>query len=507
MPNRPMSNAARWAAFALSGWVLGSCAAGPLSPTRAGQGPPPVEGRARRAAPPGFAGLADGLRPSVVHVSTRNPGVRARRGGLSTDLREFFDRMFENRDAAGPAETAAGERPSFGGGGGEGGTGTGFLIGARGEILTNHHVVEGAAEIRVRLYGGEWRQASLVGADPLTDLALLRIHSKKPLPGARLGDSAGARVGDWVLAIGNPFGLEETVTAGILSAKGRALEGAIFSGYLQTDAPIHRGNSGGPLLNLRGEVIGVNTAVVSGTPGIGFAIPINLVRRLLPDLRAHGRVRRGWIGVSIQEMDPELARYFRLPRAGKGGVLIARVREGGPAGRAGLRAGDVILSLGGLPLRGSQDFGRALARAGIGAPTPLQVFRGGESLVIPVMVRELRESRTTSKIGPSKPAKPAHPPFGLDLRPLSPSMASRLGLEDPAGLIVAAVDSGSAADRAGVRRGDIVRSIGLQAVRSEKGMREILQGLKGGETLLLIQRGDQRIFLLLKIAPRPALQS
>ena len=240
-----MSNAARWAAFALSGWVLGSCAAGPLSPTRAGQGPPPVEGRARRAAPPGFAGLADRLRPSVVHVSTRNPGVRARRGGLSTDLREFFDRMFENRDAAGPAETAAGERPSFGGGGGEGGTGTGFLIGARGEILTNHHVVEGAAEIRVRLYGGEWRQASLVGADPLTDLALLRIRSEKPLPGARLGDSAGARVGDWVLAIGNPFGLEETVTAGILSAKGRALEGAIFSGYLQTDAPIHRGNSAG----------------------------------------------------------------------------------------------------------------------------------------------------------------------------------------------------------------------------------------------------------------------
>ncbi len=167
----------------------------------------------------------------------------------------------------------------------------------------------------------------------------------------------------------------------------------------------------------------------------------------------------------------------------------------------------MILSLGGLPLRGSRDFGRALARAGIGAPTPLQVFRGGESLVIPVMVRELRESRTTSKIGPSKPAKPAHPPFGLELRPLSPSMASRLGLEDPAGLIVAAVDPGSAADRAGVRRGDIVRSIGLQAVRSEKGMREILQGLKGGETLLLIQRGDQRIFLLLKIAPRPALQS
>ena len=252
----------------------------------------------------------------------------------------------------------------------------------------------------------------------------------------------------------------------------------------------------------------MNTAVVSGAPGIGFAIPINLVRRLLPDFRAHGRIRRGWIGVSIQEMAPDLARYFRLPRAGGGGgVLIARVREGGPAGRAGLRAGDVILSLGGLPLRGSQDFGRALARAGIGAPTPLQVFRGGESLVIPVMVRELRESRTTSKIGPSKPAKPAHPPFGLELRPLSPSMAFRLGLEDPAGLIVAGVDPGSAADRAGVRRGDIVRSIGLQAVRSEKGIQEILQGLKGGETLLLIQRGDQRIFLLLKIAPRPALQS
>jgi serine protease Do len=447
--------------------------------------------------------LANRLRPSVVHVNARIPGVRARRGGptggLSTDLKEFFDRMFENPGGAGPDETAAAENPP------SGGSGTGFLIGARGEILTNHHVVEGAAEIRVRLYGGEWREASLVGADPLTDLALLRIRPERPLPGARLGDSAGARVGEWVLAIGNPFGLEETVTAGILSAKGRALEGAIFSGYLQTDAPIHRGNSGGPLMNLRGEVIGVNTAVVSGAPGIGFVIPINLVKRLLPDLRAHGRVRRGWIGVSIQELDPDLARYFKLPRAGGG--LIARVWEGGPAGRAGLRAGDVILSLGGLRLRGSQDFGRALARAGIGAHTTLQVFRGGESLVIQVMVRELRESRTASKIGPSKPARPAHPPFGLDLRPLSSSMASRLGLEDPAGLIVAAVDPGSAADRAGVRRGDIVRSIGLQAVRSEKGFREILRGLKGEKTLLLIQRGDQRIFLLLEIAPRPALQS
>ena len=478
----------------LAGLVLGSCA--PVAPPPPQRERPSGEKALRPPLAPRFAELAARLRPSVVHVRARRPGAPRRRGletgGLSTDLREFFKRLFGNRRESAPQEPGEAGDDSLGG------TGTGFLIGSEGEILTNHHVVEGADQIRVRLYEGEWLEARVVGADPRTDLALLRVKTQRPLRGASLGDSGRVRVGEWVLAIGNPFGLEETVTAGILSAKGRALGSAVFTGYLQTDAPIHAGNSGGPLLNLKGEVIGVNTAVAREATGIGFAIPINLVRRLLPDLRKHGRVRRGWIGVSVQDVDPGLRRHFKLP--GAAGVLITHLQAKGPATKGGLRPGDVILSLGGFPLRGSEDFGRALERAPIGVPAKLEVIRGGKKLNVSVTVRELKVSRPAS-IRPAKPVSLRHPPLGLELRPLSPQMADRMGLEDPAGLIAATVDPGGPADRAGVRRGDVIRSIGLRAVRTLKGFREILKGLKGPKILVLIQRSDQHFFTLLDVFP------
>lgn len=455
--------------------------------------PPPSKDSPLPAVPAGIAELAARLRPSVVHISAHKaegPRRSGRKpGGLATDLREFFDRFFGRRGELDPEESEGNEEFW------DDGTGTGFLIGDRGEILTNHHVVEGTGRIRVRLHRGEWLDARLIGADPRTDLALLEISAERSLVGAPLGNSAKVRVGEWVVAIGSPFGLEETVTVGILSAKGRTLEGSEFSGFLQTDATIHRGNSGGPLLNLRGEVIGVNTAVVTGAPGIGFTIPINLVRRLLPELRQFGRVRRGWIGVAVQDVDPELARYFRL--SGAGGVLVTHVQEKGPAQEAGLRPGDIILSMDGGDLEGAPDFERALERAPINIPSDLRLLRGGKALKVRVTVRELREPLPVST-GRTQRGRLAYPPLGLRLQSLTPSVASRMGIDDPAGLVVKDVETEGPADRAGIRRGDIIRLIDMQAVRSERGVQEILRALKGRQILFLIQRGDRRFFVLLR---------
>jgi serine protease Do len=410
-------------------------------------------------------------------------------GGLTTDLRDFFGRFFGSQGEVAPLSGVA-ETESRGDG-----RGTGFLIGTKGEILTNHHVVEGAKRIRVRLYKGEWLDARLIGADPYTDLALLEINSKGPWFGAPLGDSLKTRVGEWVLAIGNPFGLEETVTAGILSAKGRTLEGSEFSAFLQTDAPIHRGNSGGPLLNISGEVIGVNTAVVAGAAGIGFAIPINLVRRLLPNLRRFGRVRRGWIGVSIQDIGPKLGRYFKI--SGSGGVLVTHVQGQGPAGKAGVRPGDIIVSMEGVKLKDTQGFGRVLERAQIGTPTKLELLRGGKILRVKAMVRELQELSHVPGIRGNS-SKLLYPPLGMLLKPLTPLLASRMGIDDPAGLLVEKAELEGPADRAGIRQGDIVRSINMQAVRSKRGVQDVLYTLKENQILFLIQREDRRFFLLLR---------
>jgi serine protease Do len=412
------------------------------------------------------------------------------REGLSTDLREFFGRIFEEQGERVPGEPENTPIASLAG------IGTGFLIGAGGEILTNNHVVEGADEIQVRLSEGQWLHADVVGVDPFTDLALLRVETEKPLPGVRFGDSNKVNVGEWVLAIGNPFGLEETVTAGILSAKGRTLEGSNFNGYLQTDAPIHSGNSGGPLFNLEGEVIGVNTAVVTEASGIGFAIPINLVRGLLPDLRRYGRVRRGWIGVSIQDVTPELRQYFKVGR--KGGVVITRVQANGPAWMAGLRPGDILLSMGGITLNKSEDYGRVLKGTPIGVLSEMEIIRTGKRMKTEVIVRELKGSRSVRAKRP-RTVQLRYPPYGLGLRQLSPGLAERMGLSDPAGLIVDVVEPGSPADRAGMRRGDVVRGVDLQSVRTLDGFQVILRGIQGREALFLIQRGDQRFFTLLKV--------
>ena len=311
-----------------AGVLAGAWMSRPGGVTPAFAAPAEPEAEAVVPAASSFADLAEKVAPSVVNitVSKKLEGVRFRVPspfGSGDPFGEFF-RQFEQ------APPAARQQ----------GVGTGFIISQDGYILTNNHVVQDAEDITVRLLDDRELRGKVVGRDPKTDLALVKVESDTPLPAARLGDSDKARVGEWVVAVGNPYGLNHTVTAGIVSAKGRALEGP-YDDFIQTDASINPGNSGGPLLNMKGEVIGINAQIVAGGQGIGFAVPVNLAKQIVPQLQTTGRVDRGWLGVSIQDLTPEMATHFNLE--GRKGALVADVVPDGPAGKAGVKRGDVIV--------------------------------------------------------------------------------------------------------------------------------------------------------------------
>ncbi len=343
---------------------------------------------AQAVPPASFADLVKQVSPAVVHISATHS---AQRGELerppATDperYREFFGeelyRRFYGADppGAGPDEP---KRRNLG---------SGFLVSEDGYLLTNYHVVENAEAIKVKLSGPPEAEAEteyaarVVGKDPLTDLALLKIALKRKLPTVRFGDSDALEVGDWVVAIGNPFGLSHTVTAGIVSAKGRVLGTGPYEDFIQTDAAINMGNSGGPLFNLRGEVVGINTALVSGGQGIGFAIPSNQAREVLADLHRRGEVVRGWIGARLQKMTPEPAAQGKLPAPR--GVGIASVHHESPAALAGLREGDVVVAFDGRPVREPSELLRLVARTAVGKKVPVQISRDGRSLILQVTV-------------------------------------------------------------------------------------------------------------------------
>ena len=328
------------------------------------------------ARPDSFAAVVDTARPAVVNIATIEAGPS--RGPRGVDpMREFLERYF--------GESVPRDEPRQS-------LGSGLIVEPEGYVLTNNHVIENARMIRVRLSDEEEFEARVVGRDPRTDLALLRIQGRRSFPAVRLGDSDRLRVGDWVLAIGNPFGLEQTVTAGIVSAKGRVIGAGPYDDFIQTDAPINPGNSGGPLFNTQGEVVGINSAIFSqtgGSVGIGFAIPINLAKELLPQLKAKGRVTRAWLGVGIAPVSPELAK--KLGRAGRDGAVIAEVVPNGPAARAGIRAGDVVVALQGQPIRRADELPRLTAKTPVGSDVDLRVFRDGKELSVKVRLGELPE--------------------------------------------------------------------------------------------------------------------
>jgi serine protease Do len=371
--------------------------------------------------------------------------------------------------------------------------GSGFIIDGDGSILTNNHVVENASKIVVKLSDDQEYEAKVIGRDAKTDIAIIKINAKTQLSAATFGDSDALEVGEWVVAIGNPFGLDSTVTSGIVSAKGRHIGQGPYDNFIQTDASINPGNSGGPLINLRGEVIGINTAIFSrtgGNIGIGFAIPINLVKELLPELRGKGKVVRGYLGVLIQKVTPEIAESLGMEKAY--GALVANVSKGGPADQAGVKVGDVIIEFDGKEVKDSGDLPIIVARTPVNKKVRMKVLREKSEASLNVAVGELKDEEIVA-------TAPEKGELGLTVQRLTPQMAESLGLEKAEGLVVTAVEPGSAADDAGIRRGDVIVEVDRKAVRSVDDYKKAVAGARQGRGILfLVRRGDSTLFLALK---------
>lgn len=367
------------------------------------------------------------------------------------------------------------------------GMGSGFIINAHGYVLTNHHVVDDARKIRVILPGSDEYAATLVGADPRTDLALLKIDTAEELPVAPLGDSDALRIGEWVLAIGNPFGLERTVTAGIVSAKDRKQprprDRPTYSNYIQTDASINPGNSGGPLINMRGEVIGINTLIQAGAQGIGFAIPINMVKLLLPQL-AEGKVERGYLGVEIQEVTREMAGSLGLKTAE--GALVANVPQGSPADKGGVKVGDVIVNFGGKRIKEYGDLPWLAATSKVGSTVRTTVVREGKRKELRIVMGRLSAGGRQ----PSGKESAYVAGTGLSVAPLSATDRKHAGLKPGVGVMVQTVKRGSQADRVGMRPGAIVLRVRFVLVGTPEEFERECNKLKSGDTMLLyVRRG------------------
>jgi len=345
------------------------------------------------SSPPDFVTLAKKLRPTVVNISTTQiaaagPATRGRPNPEEDPMEEFLERFFGQRPPPGSSQPR--QQRSLG---------SGFIIGSDGSIVTNAHVIENAKKIIVKLSDKREFEAKVLGKDLKTDVAVIKIDSNGSLPTAELGDSEQLEVGEWVMAVGNPFGLDSSVTSGIVSAKGRHIGAGPYDNFIQTDTPINPGNSGGPLVNLDGQVVGINMAIVSqtgGNIGIGFATPINLIKELLPQLEAKGKVTRGWMGVATQEVTPDLANAFGLQQPH--GALVAKVLTDGPAERGGIKVGDIITEYDGQQVKEANDFPLMVARTQVNKEVQMKVLRDGKNLPFSVTVGEMPEA-TEEKIG------------------------------------------------------------------------------------------------------------
>jgi len=374
------------------------------------------------------------------------------------------------------------------------GAGSGVIIGADGYILTNNHVVEGAKEVVVTVGEKEEYKAQVVGRDPKTDLAVLKISPKGNLPTAVLGDSDQLNVGDWVVAIGNPFGLSHTVTSGIVSAKGRVIGAGPYDNFIQTDASINPGNSGGPLYNLKGEVVGINTAIIPYGQGIGFAIPVNTAKPLIPQLVAKGEVTRGYLGVSIQPLTPDLAKSLKLEETK--GALVSEVTPTSPAAKAGILPGDVIVSFDQKTVEDARALSALVAETPVGKEAALTLFRNGQKQVLPIVVGKFPSEKSEEESS----AVPAQGKWGLRLQDLTSPMAGRLGIKAGEGVMVAGIQNGSPAERAGIHAGDVILEMNRQPVHSVEEARQLVA--KAGEKdplLLLVKRDRGNFFFVLTL--------
>jgi len=437
-----------------------------------------VDVAATPATAPNWVELASKLKPAVVNVSTKRTEGRAQMRspfGPGDPFEQFF------KDFGDQPQPRRSVRSM----------GSGFIINANGHILTNNHVVDGATDITVKLSDGREMNAKMVGRDPKTDLALLKVEATG-LPTIALGDSSELKVGEPVMAIGNPFGLEQTVTTGIVSATGRVIGQGPYDDFVQTDASINPGNSGGPLINGRGQAIGINAAIFSqtgGSVGIGFAIPSNLAKTVVTQLADSGHVSRGWLGVSIQSLTPELAKGFGLTETA--GALVANVTADSPAMKAGIKAGDIITEYDGHKVARSEALPRLVAETPAGREVPVTVLRDGKTVKLTAKVAKLDEPDQKVASDAGEKGK-----LGVAVEPVTPAVARELGLKETRGVVVRRVEDGGRAANAGIRSGDVILEVDRQPVKDVAALKRIVDKHPNGTPLLLLlQREDGTMYV------------
>ncbi|MGV1099597.1 DegQ family serine endoprotease [Thiovibrio sp. JS02] len=424
------------------------------------------------SAPATFADLAERLGPSVVNIYTTQV-VKAPRNphefffNQDQEMPEMFRRFFGLPAPDGTEQPQREmKRTSLG---------SGVIIGKDGYIITNNHVVDNADSINVRLTSYEEYDAKIIGRDPKTDIALIKIEPKSELPATEMGDSDTLRVGDWVMAIGNPFGFEQTVTAGIVSGKGRSLGSGPYENFIQTDASINPGNSGGPLYDMNGKMVGINTAIYSrsgGNIGIGFAIPVNMAKNVVTQLKAHGSVVRGWLGVMIQPVTPELAAQFHLDRPI--GALVGEVSPGSPAEKAGIKPGDVILDFNGKEITQMSMLPNLVAQTAVGNKVDVTLIRKGQKKKVGVVIAKLEEEQLAME----QPNNGLARELGMQVQDLTPEIAASLGIDDKFGVLITNVEPDSPAAEAGLRKGDLLLEVNQEPVKDVQSFLKKMKGVK-----------------------------
>src|SRR5215510_1778055 len=431
--------------------------------------------------PANFSELAETVRPGVVNIQVVKKIKNVAFGsgdfpgnpfGENSPFGDFFGPFSKGNPSPRPEQR---------------GVGSGFVLSREGYIVTNDHVVEDADQIKVKLANGKEYDGKVVGQDPKTDLALVKIDGSAELHPLTLGNSDELKVGSWVVAIGSPFGLEQTVTAGIVSAKGRVIGSGPYDNFIQTDASINPGNSGGPLINTKGEVVGINTAIIAEGKGIGFAIPINMAKDIAPQLQDKGHVTRGWLGVSIQEMTSELTKSFGLKD--NKGALVSQVVPGSPAEKAGIEQGDVIVEFDGKEVTESKDLPRIVASTPVEKSVKVKLWRSGKALHRQVKINEMEENVAITKTASHNKT------VGISVQNLTPEIARRLRLKTEAGVLVTRVEGGSPAANAGIQTGDIIREVNRKPVKDADDLVQMIEQAKDqSNILLLVQRGQNNMF-------------
>ncbi len=435
--------------------------------------------------PKSFSSLAESVRPAVVNIRTEKVTSRGNSFqhfprhpfGQDDPFNEFFKNFFGDNFQRERKERSLG---------------SGFIIDQDGYIVTNNHVIENADKIKVILKNGKEYDAIITGRDPKTDLALIKIIPDTKLISLKLGNSENLKIGQWVVAIGSPFGLEQTVTAGIVSAKGRVIGSGPYDDFIQTDASINPGNSGGPLLDLEGKVVGINTAIVAGGQGIGFAIPVDLAKGIISQLKTHGTVIRGFLGVTIQNISKEMAEYYGL-KDGKG-TLVAEVAEDSPADEADIRVGDIILLVNKKKVKDSRALSSIIADTAVGNIVELKVLRDGREKYIKVEIDKLDDTKISQGKIPGR-----EDDLGIGVANLTNTMAEQFNLKDKKGVIITDVEPGSKGDKAGILHGDIIKEVNHETIKSVTEYRKVIQKIRNGDPIQIFIKRRNMGFIVIRM--------